>query len=301
VLVTGATGFVGQHIVQQLSAAGFSPVPVYRNRTKFEDMFPAFTGESLKWDLGQPATASIANTVSSCDAVVHAAAVLQGGDEGDRAVLQGNLLQSLHLISAIPKSCKQIVFISSTAVYGSVEKAVELVRPEPSSVYGVAKLATERLVDLFAREAGLSVVNLRVSAVYGPGMPEERAIPKFIRSLFAGGSITMTPGAFELANYIHVQDVVSTIVKCLNDTEPVNGTYNIAATTDQSLAEILDQLETLTGETAKREVVDTDRSPRGLPKHVSTDHAQVDLSFNQSMSIRDGLQEMITEHRSARL
>jgi nucleoside-diphosphate-sugar epimerase len=139
VLVTGATGFVGQHIVQQLSIAGFTPVPVYRHRPKFEDKFPAFTGESLEWDLGHPATNSITNTVASCDAVVHAAAVLQGGDDGDRTILHGNLLQSLHLVAAIPNSCKQIVFISSTAVYGNAEKAIESSRPSPSSVYGEAK------------------------------------------------------------------------------------------------------------------------------------------------------------------
>jgi len=300
VLVTGATGFVGRYIVEQLSTTGFDPVPVYRDGAKFEKIFPSFAGESLKWDLEHPASTAVAKSVGSCDVVVHASADLHGGTDGDRAVLHGNLLQLLHLIAVIPESCKQIVFLSSTAVYGTVEEASESLHPSPSNVYGVAKLGSERLLDLFAQETELNVAKLRISSVYGPGMPENRAIPKFIESLFSTDPVTLTPGAFEPANYLYVRDVASAVVKCMNGTRPINGTYNIAAASDQSLSEILDMLELLTGMTANREVSDTDSTPRNMPLHVTTDHARLSLGFDQPTSIRVGLQEMITDLKSER-
>jgi nucleoside-diphosphate-sugar epimerase len=297
VLVTGATGFIGHHIVQGLSAVGFVPVSMYRDITKFQEIFPSFTGESLEWDLANPATDAISEKVRSCDAVIHAAAVLQEDNDGGRSIMEGNMLQLLHLLSVIPDSCNQIVFLSTTAVYGAIDEAAESSLPLPSNNYGVAKLAAERLASLFGMESGVNVAILRISAVYGPGMPEERAISRFVRSLLSGDPITLTPGAFEAANYINVRDVVAAVRLCLTAKEGANDIYNIADVENRSLADILERLETLTSIAAISEVAQIDHSPRGGPAHIATDHALENLGFVQTVTIENGLKDMIAERK----
>jgi nucleoside-diphosphate-sugar epimerase len=163
VLVTGADGFVGRHLVPYLVTQGYSVVAASRAVTAFDD--PDVTAAPLS-DLSrlfdwQP-------LLDQCDAVVHLAGIAHkyaGDDFYDRV----NHRATSALARAISRGgAKHLVFISSIAAQSGSYADHDLTEddfPTPSNAYGRSKFAAEQAI----RAAGISFTILRPVVIYGEG------------------------------------------------------------------------------------------------------------------------------------
>ena len=163
VLVTGANGFVGRHLVSYLISQGYSVIAASRSAADFENSnVTAVTlpdlSDSFDW---QP-------ILEQCDAVVHLAGIAHkkaSDDFYDRV----NHRATSALARAISCSgTKHLVFISSIAAQSGSSADHELSEddlPAPVNAYGRSKLAAERAI----REVGISFTILRPVVVYGEG------------------------------------------------------------------------------------------------------------------------------------
>ena len=163
VLVTGADGFVGRHLVPYLVAQGYSVIAASRAVTAFNN--PDVTAVPLsdlsrKFDW-QP-------LLDQCDAVVHLAGIAHkyaGDDFYDRV----NHRATSALARAISRSTtKHLVFISSIAAQSGSYADHDLTEedfPTPSNAYGRSKFAAEQAI----RAAGISFTILRPVVIYGEG------------------------------------------------------------------------------------------------------------------------------------
>ena len=146
--VTGASGFVGSHLVTALKGYG-KVVTLSRNKSL-------------------PTCAQLKNFASGVELVFHLGGVNRGTDE---EILTGNINGTLRLLEAIRKYGKpsaKILFASSTQVYRlkkSGDKISESSPLQPESIYGISKKSAEDLI----RISGLPHTVLRLSNVYGPG------------------------------------------------------------------------------------------------------------------------------------
>jgi nucleoside-diphosphate-sugar epimerase len=164
VALTGATGFIGQHLLKGLSARGYRLRVLLRRPT----MLPEGCASVLIGDLAKPYNMSEA--LADVDAVIHSAGIphaMSGLPEDDYRLF--NTEATLRFARAAERArVKRFVFLSSVrAQAGPTSEAVltEDRAPEPTDAYGRSKLEAEKGL----AETGLDWVALRLALVYGPG------------------------------------------------------------------------------------------------------------------------------------
>ena len=174
VLVTGASGFLGQHVLAALRERGHhvrAMVRFPRLSEEWQDV------EEVVAALGDDA--SIAQALEGVDAVVHCAArVARSGSRAD--FFRDNVSGTTHLLAAAKAAgIKRFVHVSSIGVYGVPPKATSITEqtaydphPDRRGAYTWSKIEADRIVQEFARKTGLSTLILRPGILVGPGGPE---------------------------------------------------------------------------------------------------------------------------------
>ncbi len=178
--LTGATGFIGQHLLRELPKRGYRVRVLLRRPASV----PMQTASAVIGDLARPQNMSTA--LEGVDAVIHSAGfahAMSGVPEDDYRVL--NTEATIGLARAARRAgAKRFVFLSSIrAQCGPTADTVqtEAVEPRPTDAYGESKLAAERAL----AELDLDWVSLRAVLVYGPGVKGNMAqLMRLARSPF---------------------------------------------------------------------------------------------------------------------
>src|ERR1700674_4654607 len=180
IALTGATGFIGQHLLRELPKRGYRLRLLLRRPASV----PMWTANAVIGDLARPQNMSAA--LEGVDAVIHSAGLAQsmsGVPEDDyRAV---NTVATIGLARAARRAgAKRFVFLSSIrAQCGPTADAVltEAVEPRPTDAYGRSKLAAERGL----AELDMDWASLRATLVYGRGVKGNMAqLMRLARSPF---------------------------------------------------------------------------------------------------------------------
>jgi len=191
VVVTGATGFVGQRVCAVLAAAGHVICAALRRDSA---ALPGVTERVVVGDAG-PDTAWRA-ALAADDTLVHLAArAHQGESEQARADFQRINVDGTRTLveAAIAARARHVVFISSAKVFGEVSppdahgqphRFCAGDTPRPVGPYGESKLAAERLLEQHCAHAGLALTILRPPLVYGPG--NKANLQALMRAIDAG-------------------------------------------------------------------------------------------------------------------
>jgi nucleoside-diphosphate-sugar epimerase len=183
IAITGATGFLGGHIVSCLTAASHACRCWYREGSD-QGGFEAVEGR-IEWVPGELGGRSAARALmEGCDAAVHTALYHPGGGfrggEGDLLeFVQKNVLGSLELIEAARgASVGRFVFISTCAVQEKILDDRPLDETDPTwatSHYGAHKAAIEQFVHSYGSGEGWPICALRPTGIYGLGRPPEHS------------------------------------------------------------------------------------------------------------------------------
>lgn len=181
VAVTGATGFLGRYIVNELLSRGYDCRCWYRPGRSDQGGFIESGENELEWlpgDLGDPA--SNQPLVKGCQGVVHAALSREGagfiGAEGNLIeFVEKNVIGTLRLIqAAMDRGVPRFVFISTCAVHDVIldDRLLDEAHPLwPRSHYGAHKAAIEKFVHSFGLGKGYEICALRPTGIYGIARP----------------------------------------------------------------------------------------------------------------------------------
>ena len=224
-LVTGATGFIGSHLVHRLVRDGHSVVALVRDRAKAKDLPPDV--ELLDGDL--TLFENVKLELPACDAVIHLAGVVAADkiEDYDRI----NFVAVKHLVACIERQKwkpKRFLFASSLAAAGPSETPMtERDTCAPIEAYGKSKLDAER----FLQYAPFPVTLFRPSVVFGHGDPATITLFKMAKRGLGFRVAGMNPSL----SFIDVDDLVDGIVRMLADTSRENRTYFVShpSSTDQ--------------------------------------------------------------------
>jgi len=205
VSLTGATGFLGQHLAEAYRRNGWRVRAIVRPGTV----------KPLPPDVEKhesPLTAEpLAAAVAGSDLIVHVAGLTRARDEA--AFNAVNVLGTRAVVAAANACGARLVHISSQAAIGPgtpERPARETDRPRPVNAYARSKLAGETVV---REEARVPWIILRPSAVYGPG---DRAFLPLVR-LAAYGLFPMVVPRTTAFTFVHVDDVVRAVLLASED------------------------------------------------------------------------------------
>lgn len=219
IFVTGATGFIGKHLVQRLIAEGYAVGALVRSVSSSQK-----TGkiDGVSYFIGDIRNCEEINTAFSAfepDAVIHLVtyyAVMHRADEIG-VMLDTNVKGTINLLEAVKESGRVKLFIntSSCAVYEQKEHSLkEEDAIKPQNLYAMTKLQAEEACSYYADSFRISCVTLRLFPPYGPGDHERRLIPYVIGSILKKTPPNLTTGKQEW-DFVYVDDIVNAYLTVL--------------------------------------------------------------------------------------
>jgi nucleoside-diphosphate-sugar epimerase len=291
VVVTGAAGFIGSHLVEAMAAQGLSVVALDRRPPAFEMLPPSPHVEKVQLDL---VSDELDPWLAGCDAVFHLAArpgvrSSWGDDFGD--YVSANVTATQRLLEAcVRQKVPRLIFASSSSVYGSVLGASrEEDELRPMSPYGVTKLAAEQLCLAYARRAAspLTVVALRYFTVYGPRQRPDMMLGRAIFAAYSGAPLTLYGDGTQRREFTYVSDVVAATIAAAG-IEATDEVINVGGGSTVSIIDALEIVSRVTGRPVPLEVAGPQAGD------VPTTHADLYLArdlldYQPTVDLADGL------------
>ena len=227
VLVTGAAGFIGSHLVERLAADGHRVIGLDDLSTgSLKNLTEARKSKALAFHRFDITSSDLGALVSRArpDVVYHLAAQM----DVRKSVLdplddtRTNVLGTVNVLEACVRAeVSRVVFASSGGtVYGepSALPVTERAGLAPASPYGAAKVAGETYVEAYRRLHGLPGAVLRLGNVYGPRQDphgEAGVVAIFARAMTRGKVARIFGDGSSRRDYVHVEDVVDAFLMCL--------------------------------------------------------------------------------------
>ena len=253
VLVTGASGFTGRHLVPVLVALGYEvhglvgPRATSVNGPHTADSYPfrSHVGDLLDAGRMSEIVALVRPT-----RVVHLAAISFAAHTDVEAIYRSNLIGTRNLLAALSKmdSPPEMTLVASSAVVygnaaqGSLDESSSLA---PSNDYAVSKLAMEYMTRLFQGRLPLTIV--RPFNYTGRGQSESFVIPKIVAH-FREARPVLELGNIEVErDFSDVRMVVESYARLLDTPAASGGVFNICSGAGTSLRSILDIAAQLSG------------------------------------------------------
>lgn len=298
VLVTGAAGFIGSHLVDRLLGGGYEVVGVdaftgnYSRRRKERNLAGAMQEERFRLVRGDLLALDLDALLRGVGGILHLAGepgVRRSWGDNFSKYLERNVLTTQRLLEAAGRcDVPRFVYASSSSVYGPCDggPAAEDHPRKPASPYGLSKLAAEELVGLYARERGVPATVLRYFTVYGPRQRPEMALSRFIFAASRGRAVEVFGDGEQVRDMTYVSDAVEATVAAL--AVGSGGTYNVGGGTRATVNELLEtvgrvlgvEIEATYGPPADGDVYST---------WADSDRAARDLGYRPSVGLEEGI------------
>lgn len=289
-VVTGAAGFIGSHLADELLARGHDILGV----DAFTDYYDVALKEENARDLDVQRLDLAVDDLDlmGVDGVFHLAGqpgVRSFGDVFD-VYARNNLVASRRVFEAAARAGVRVVFASSSSIYGDAERypTTEDVEPNPISPYGITKLACEQLARAYAREFGLDVVLLRYFTFYGPRQRPDMAFARLVDALVRGATFELYGDGLQSRAFTFVGDGVEATVQAME--RGVSGTtYNVGGGAEATMREAIATLERVSGrnlDVAER------AAAKGDVRRTAPDTFRIerDIGWRAATTLDDGLQ-----------
>jgi UDP-glucose 4-epimerase len=300
-LVTGGAGFIGSHIVDELTARGIETYVIDNLSTGSLDNLSRHKEDGLVHTiLGDAREAESLLKGVGIDVVFHEAAIASVPKSVSHPILvhDVNVNMTLNILNYCVKAgVKRLVFASSAAVYGVIEgKAVEDMACKPNSPYGASKLAVEDYLHAYHHSYGLETVGLRYFNVYGRRQrysDYSGVITVFANKILAGERPTIFGDGAQVRDFVHVEDIVQANLLAMESQVAVGESFNVASGRATSIMELFNILRELIGAAGLENVFAPNRPGDMKLGLASIDKIKAALGYSPKVAMQQGLVEVI--------
>lgn len=297
VLVTGAAGFIGSHVVDHCLAESMEVVGTDDLSGGFRSNVPDGC-TFVHGDLRDPSFVRSLWRDGTYDYVYHLGAYAAEGLSHfiRRYNYETNLVASINLINeSVKHEVKCFVFTSSIAVYGRNQvPMVETLTPQPEDPYGISKYAVELDLKAAREMFGLNYVIFRPHNVYGERQniadKYRNVIGIFMNQLLQDQPMSVFGDGLQTRAFSHVDDVAPLIARGPLVSAARNETFNVGADTPYTIIELARETASAMGKTCNIRRLEA----RNEVVHAFSDHSKINAVFNPSppIDLATGIQRM---------
>jgi len=252
-IVTGAAGFIGSHIVEELISYGIKTIAIDDFSAGYEKNIEFLESNQnlMIVDCDVSNYEAMSNYFKDVDIVFHNAASKKNICLNDPSRdLDVNARGTLNVMLLVKKyGIKKIVHASTGSVYGEpIKLPLDETHPlDPTSYYGVSKLAGERYVDVFHKLYNINTTILRYFHVFGPRQESHPdlggVIAIFIRNILNNKEIQIHGDGNQLRSFTFVRDVVKANILAAIEESSNGQVYNVASGIKVTINELVEVLK----------------------------------------------------------
>lgn len=213
VLVTGATGFIGGHVVRALLARGIPVTAVYRNEEKAraQDWFGRV--RPLCVELGA-ATAADLDHMAGHGRILHLAWAHLNNFKGEAHLSEVLPQHEAFLRALLARGARHLLMAGTCLEYGLQEGPLaEALPTRPITAYGQAKDQLRQTLEPLCREVGAAFTWARLFYLHGPGQSEKSLLSQLDRAIKTGAPEFNMSGGQQLRDYLPVQGAADILVR----------------------------------------------------------------------------------------
>lgn len=327
-LVTGAAGFIGFHVCQQLlgrgeQVVGLDNLNAYYDVRLKEDRLGQLQNQSefkfVKCDLSDRPAISHLFEEHPFDVVINLAA--QAGVryslENPHAYVDSNLTGFVNILEGCRHhNIKHLVYASSSSVYGANTKMPFSVHhnvDHPLSLYAATKKANELMAHTYSHLYGLPTTGLRFFTVYGPWGRPDMAMFLFTKAILAGEPINVFNRGQMQRDFTYIDDIVEGVIRVADRVAEGNPSwssdqpdpatsrapyrvYNIGNNQPVQLMRVIEILENCLGQKAEKNLMPMQLGD--VPAtYADIDALADDVDFRPKTSIEDGIARFVNWYK----
>jgi dTDP-glucose 4,6-dehydratase len=310
VLVTGAGGFIGSHLVEKLVSKGAQVRAFVRYNSRGDigllqwmDAEMRTRVEIIGGDLRD--LQAIQTAVNGCSHVFHLGALISipYSYQHPQEVAETNLIGTMNLLQASRSSkVDRMIHTSTSEVYGTARYApIDEAHPlQGQSPYSASKIGADKLAESFHCAYGLPVVTVRPFNTYGPRQSARAVIPVIITQALTKETIRL--GNLETTrDFTYVEDTVNGFLMAAQASGVEGQTFNLGTGQEIKIGDLLQKIIRQIGSTAVVEVDAARLRPQASEVFrllSDNSHAREQLGWQPKCSLDDGLQKTIAWLRS---
>jgi UDP-glucose 4-epimerase len=312
VLVTGGAGFIGSHIIDLLCDEGCVEIVALDNmvRGRPENLKQASTRGPVRLVHGDIRDAKLmAPLVKAADIVFHQAALRITHCAAEPRLAMEVMVQGTFdlLEFCVQHDVEKVIAASSASVYGMADEFPTTERQNPydnRTLYGAAKAFNEGLLRTFNDMHGLDYVAFRYFNVYGDRMDIHgrytEVLIRWMERLDAGLPPIIFGDGQQTMDFIHVRDIARANILGAR-AKATDQVFNVASGTETSLAQLAAALASVMGRGHLTPEFQAERAVNPVPRRLAaTEKAEQLLGFNSTVSLEQGLRELVEWWRSER-
>lgn len=290
-LVTGATGFVGRHLVPAALAAGHEVSLLLREHYRSPGALPASLAalavhcHAVYADLRDKNATCAAIQAAAPDAILHLAAtgVTEPFLPASRAIAH-NVTGTVHLLQASfteGRPARQVIVARTPG------------EREALNVYAASKAAAWQFCRMYVRTQAWPINGAMIYQAYGPGQPEQNLVPGALAAARSGSDFAMTSG-HQVRDWIWIEDVVAGLLAMLDTPQPPGTTVELGTGCGTSVADVVTRIYALVGRPG-RPVPGAlpDRPGESAVQIANTSLGREALGWHAAVTLEEGLHRLL--------
>ena len=311
ILVTGAAGFIGFHLVRRLLDRGDTVVGI----DNLNDYYPVvlkkarlaeIRGELFRFvqmDIADREALPALFAAERFDAVVNLAAQagVRYSIENPWAYIDSNLVGFANVLECCRHyPVRHLVYASSSSVYGGNEKTPFSESDkvdDPVSLYAATKKANELMASCYCKLYDIRATGLRFFTVYGPWGRPDMSPMLFASAISAGRPIKVFNGGDMMRDFTYIDDIIEGVVRVLDKAPARHEVYNIGCSHPVRLMDFIAEIESALGRPAEKVMLPM--QPGDVYQtFADTAKLERDMGYKPGVTLHEGIAHFIDWYRS---
>lgn len=253
IIVTGATSFIGRHLIEQLlvDSNNFIYAVIRRGSSRKEMLIQSDNIQLI--ELNMEEYGSLSSVISESCEICFALAWdgTRGESRNDKTLQQNNYKYSMQCIKEVCRlGCKKIICSGSQAEYGDIpevfeEKLImEEIKSNPITEYGIAKMQFYQDAKEYCTKREVSIKEPRFFSIYGEDDNFQTVILATLKNMMQDKPCRLTE-CIQYWDFLYIDDAVNALVK-LMEQECDDGIYNVASGDNRRLKDFIEEMYLLT-------------------------------------------------------